>query len=303
MGLPPPDGGYSSAHEWAARLDAAADSAAARGVTVETIGYSVRKQPIVAYHVPAALDERHHLLVVGQIHALEWITLETAGQLVLDLIVAPEPHTAVTVVPVLNPDGRGASEQGVVTNAGRYYRRNAANTDLNRDWAVNHRPGGVWAEVLPGYASSSPRAMSQPETRALDRLIARERFDRGVSLHAFGGYLYWPWAGRWGRPDDWVELATLGRVMEAAQGPHAYRSKQLSRWGFFFRAHGAEIDHWYGRYDMDAYLIELTRSGIRPLHLRRTTGDTFYWYNPDDPAPHVARGLAAVRALAAADDP
>ena len=50
----------------------------------------------------------------------------------------------------------------------------------------------------------------------------------------------------------------LGRAMEAAQGPRAYKTRQLSRWGFFFRAHGTEIDHLYAEYGTLSYLIELT---------------------------------------------
>jgi hypothetical protein len=297
VGFPGPAAAYHSADDWRARLDAAAGEQQGRGVIVETIGYSVQRRPIVAYHVPAVGEERHRVLVVAGLHALEWIGVETAGQLLLDLLVAPEPHTSVTVVPVVNVDGRWAAESTVWEGATTYHRANAAGIDLNRDFAVNHRPVGLWSKVLPGYAASSPRAMSQPETRALDRLVQRERYDRAASLHAFGGYVYWPWTGRWSRPDDWEQLATLGRAMEAAEGRHAYRSRQLSRWGFFFRAHGSEIDHLYGRYGVDAFLVELTRSGIDPLHLRKTTRNPFHWYNPADPRPHVERGVAALRAL------
>jgi hypothetical protein len=301
VGFPAPAGAYRPADEWLAVLEAAAAAEARRGVVVETIGETVEGRPIRAFHVPSTGEERHRVLVLAGLHAYEWITLETAGQLVLDLLVAPEPHARVTVVPVVNLDERLASEDDLRAGSRAYHRENAVGIDLNRDFAVNHEPVGVWSRVLPGYAASSPRALSQPETRAIDALARRERFDRAASLHAFGGYVYWPWSGRWGRPPDWEGLATLGRAMEAAQGRHAYRSRQLSRWGFFFRAHGSEIDHLYGRYGVRAYLVELTRSGLDPLHLRRTMRHPFHWYNPVDPRPHVGRGVAAVRALLAAE--
>ena len=41
-------------------------------------------------------------------------------------------------------------------------------------------------------------------------------------------------------------------------GKHPYRAKQLSHWMFFFRAQGTELDHFYGKYDSRAFLIEST---------------------------------------------
>ena len=116
-------------------------------------------------------------------------------------------------------------------------------------------------------------------------------------MHAFGGYFYAPWAGKWRRPDDHAELVALGREMERAQGPHAYRTRQLSRWGFFFRAHGSEIDHLYGRYGTRAFLIEITRSGFDPRHPIASVREYVRWYNPVRPERHVERTVAALHAL------
>ena len=89
--------------------------------------------------------------------------------------------------------------------------------------------------------------------------------------------------------------------MEAAQGPRAYKTRQLSRWGFFFRALGTEIDHLYGEYGTYAFLIELTRSGINPLK-PADWKTRFRWYNPRKPTRHIDKGLAAVRALTRAEN-
>lgn len=96
-----------------------------------------------------------------------------------------------------------------------------------------------------------------------------------------------------GPPDRKVFVA-IGREMERAQGPKAYKTRQLSRWGFFFRAQGTEIDHLYGRYGTKAFLVELTRSGVR------NAGDLstpFRLYNPRHKAPHVEQGLEAMWTL------
>jgi hypothetical protein len=293
--FPVPAEHYGAAQELLAELHAAGEGRAVE----EVVGRTVRGRPIRAWTVPASEVEERRVLVFAGIHALEWISVETAAQLLRDLFVAPEPNTRVTVIPVLNVDGRLASERSVAAGTEAYFRGNGANppVDLNRDFAWHRDAHGPWAALLPGYHATTAAPLSQPESQAIDALCARDGFDRAASLHAFGGYLYWPWAGAWERPADHADFARLGRAMEAAQGPRAYRSRQLSRWGFFFRAHGAELDHLYGEHDTRAFLIELTRSGFDWTHPRASLRDPFRWYNPEHPAQHVERGVRALRAL------
>ena len=84
--------------------------------------------------------------------------------------------------------------------------------------------------------------------------------------------------------------------MSQAQGAHAYKVRQLSRWGFFFRAQGSELDHMYGKYGTKSFLIELTRSGLDPFR-PNTWKEYFRWYNPIEPDRHVDKGVSALRAL------
>lgn len=268
-------------------------------VQVERIGHSHAARPIWAFHVgePGSEPERRVLVFAG-IHSLEWISTEVAVDLLLELIEAPPRDARVTVIPVLNPDGRAQVENDLLHGRlDRYRRGNGAAVDLNRNFAVNREPRSFWRHILPGYhTSSGAHALSEPESQALDRLVAREGYDRAASLHAFGGYFFYPWAGRFQRPDDDADFLALGRLMERAQVDHAYRPRQLGRWGFFFRAHGAEIDHLYGEHGVHAYLVELTRSGLG-RNVLRDRKIPFRWYNPVDSAPHRARGVAALRPL------
>lgn len=273
-------------------------------VRLESIGESVRRQPILAVHVaePGVPVDRRVLVFAG-IHALEWISTETALALIDELVAAPPRGVAVTVIPVLNPDGRARVEADLNEGARVYRRGNHRNVDLNRDFAAQREPRALWRHVIPAYyAVSDEQPLSQPESRALDALCAREGYDRAASLHAFGGYLYHPWAGAWRHPPDQDAFVALGRRMEAAQGGHAYRTRQLARWGFFFRAHGTELDHLYAEHGIQAWLFELTRSGIDPAHPLQGLKTPFRWYNPSRPEPHVARGVAALRELIRADD-
>ncbi len=260
------------------------------------LGSTVKGRRIWAFRVhDPGHPVQHKLLVFANIHAMEWISTEVALRFLLDVIERPPPGVEIAVVPILNPDGRHRVEVDLIEgDTTSYHRGNANLVDLNRDWPDNREPRAIWRKIIPSYYKTSPAPLSQPETRALDALAA-EGWDAAVSLHAFGGYHFLPWTGRWERPDDWERLVALGRTMQSGQGAHAYKVMQLSRWMFFFRGHGMEIDHLYGSYGIPSVLVELTRSGIT----RRADLKTpFRWYNPRQPDRHVEQGAGALRAIA-----
>ena len=267
-------------------------------VEVERIGHSNRNLPIWAFHATNyAYPVERDVLVFGGIHAMEWLGAEVARDTLLWLIQNPQPGVRVTVIPLLNPDGRAKVETDLGKGRNVFRRGNQKNIDLNRDFYVNTEVKAIWAKIIPKYYTHSETPLSQPESQALDRLAAREVYDRAVSLHAFGGFLYYPWAGIFDRPKDEDDFVALGLAMEQAQGSRPYHTQQLGRWAFFFRAHGAELDHLYGRYGTRAFLIELGRSGLRLKHLKRDLGTYFRLYNPVDPTLAIEQGFRAVRTL------
>lgn len=279
-------------HEIGDRIEAAPGL-----ITPECIGTSLEGRPIWAFHIQdPAVEPVGSMLVFANIHALEWISSEAALGFFKEATTFPYQPARITVIPVLNPDGRFRVEQDVRAGKNVYRRGNAEHVDLNRDFAIHREVQAVWARFLPGYYSTSPQALSQPETQALDALAGRELYDASVSLHAFGGFLYYPWSGRFARNPDWKQFHALGVQMQAEQGAHAYRPRQLSRWGFFFRAQGSDLDHFYGKYGTFSFLIELTRSGV-VVGDPKTWKTYFRWYNPIDPSYHTAQGVAALRAL------
>jgi protein MpaA len=113
--------------------------------------HSVEGRPIVALELgdPAS---RVKELVVGCIHGNE-----PAGIAVAEALAAATPPLGVDlwVVPDLNPDGHAADTRG-----------NAHGVDLNRNFPWRWRR-------LPGLFDSGPRALSEPESRAGFRLLAR----------------------------------------------------------------------------------------------------------------------------------
>ncbi|TVQ91430.1 MAG: hypothetical protein EA397_10275 [Deltaproteobacteria bacterium] len=270
-------------------------------IEVERIGSSVQHRPLWAFHLSDSTPSDRRVLVFGGIHAMEWIATEVALELLLDLMDhGISEGVEVTIIPLLNPDGRARVERDLLAGEEHYRRGNGANVDLNRDFAVNREARAFWRKILPGYYQTSRTPLSQPETQALDALADRARFHRAASLHSFGGFFYVPWAGRFHRlpKADRQEFWALGRAMEGAWDTRAYRTRQLGRWAFFFRAHGTEIDHLYGRYGTRAFLIEVTRSGIQPFK-PRTWKWGFRSYNPERTRRYLKHRDRTVRALRA----
>ncbi len=270
----------------------------ARPHMVETrcIGRSVQGRPIWATTItPRTQPIRHRVLVFAQLHALEWIGSEVAVSLAERLVAHPPEGVEVVLVPVANPDGRFRVESDLVDDRVEVYRRaNSNGVDLNRDWSLHRESNVIWSRLpfFNKYYHSSGAPLSQPETRALDALAATG-FDASFSLHAFGGVIYIPWAGTSEPIEREAEHLAMARAMSQAMPGRGYRVVQLSRYFRWFRGLGMEIDHMHGVHGTRSFLLELTRSGLQPLQ-PSTWKDTFRWYNPVDPSPHVRDGVAAL---------
>ena len=117
-------------------------------------GHSAEGRPLTATPVG---DGPVKVLVVGSIHGDE-----TAGRAVIRRLRRARPPAGVQLwlVDSLNPDG-----------VRRGTRQNARGVDLNRNFARGWRGGGrPFATYFPGR-----RPFSEPESRALRRLVARIR--------------------------------------------------------------------------------------------------------------------------------
>lgn len=129
-----------------------------------TFGRSVQGRPLRFVRVGDP-DAHARVLVVGCTHGNE-----PAGRRVVRRLarIRPPRGTALWLVPTLNPDGEAAG-----------WRWDARRVDLNRNfpwaWAPTGPPGSVY------YAG--PRAGSEPETRALQRLVRRVKPDASLWYH------------------------------------------------------------------------------------------------------------------------
>ena len=134
------------------------------GAAAAPFGESVQGRPLKVAHAGAAAAPVR-VLVVGSIHGNE-----TAGHAVIRRLrrLEPPPGVQLWLVRTVNPDG-----------VRRGTRQNARGVDLNRNfpfrWAGGGRPFDTY---FPGRAPAS-----EPETRALRRLIAEVEPDLTVYYH------------------------------------------------------------------------------------------------------------------------
>ncbi len=123
------------------------------------LGHSVQGRPIWAYQ-RGNRDATRTVVVLGQMHGDEAAGVRTARYIKNHVPVAS--NADVWVVPTMNPDGLAAGT-----------RRNARDVDLNRNWPTNWVPGD----------GAGPRALSEPETRAMFGFLKHLQPRFIVSLH------------------------------------------------------------------------------------------------------------------------
>lgn len=128
------------------------------------VGRSVQGRPI---RVTVLGDRRaaRPLLVVGAIHGDE-----SAGLRVVRALIDARPsgQTAIWILQDLNPDGVAAGT-----------RQNARGVDLNRNFPLGWRPLGHRGD----QQYSGARALSEPESRAAQRLMLRIRPRIAIWFH------------------------------------------------------------------------------------------------------------------------
>lgn len=285
----------------AALAERGCENGSALAATVR--GESRGGEPIWAFDLAPDRPARATTFVVAGLHAMEHVGVATAVAL-LERAAAPgspwRGHRLV-VIPMANPDGFLAVERGLARGDRRFRRANAAGVDLNRNFEVGWDPGYYLGRLLRRVFWPGPAPLSEPETQAVDRLVAEVRPRHAVSLHAFGEWIFLPYAGSRRAPPDLDRMMGVARGMAAAQPMRAYRILPLGIRSRLFQARGAEIDHFYERHGALSFLLEI---GAGPRLRHPSTWLLPYgWFTP--PAAllerDVANALPAIEFLASLD--
>ncbi len=264
-----------------------------RGARVTTPGRSVQGEPIVRVELGPRTSAASSL-VLGGIHAMEWIGVETALTLADALLDAP-PSRRVVIYPLMNPDGYKRVETNLRAGRFRFVRANANNVDLNRNWPTFFRPKKPFVQrLLPFLGTPGSHPGSEPEVRTvMDELDASpKQFTRAVSLHSFGGMLLLPHGGKFALPPDIAQLREHARRVNARLSS-PYKIRSSSHWVPGQFAHGMEMDDLHAR-GISPILVECAW-GQLSLFKPSTWLHPWRWFNPVDPSKHAVDIGAAIR--------
>lgn len=271
--------------------------ASVRGIREVVDGTSHEGRAIRRFELGDA-DAAQVSLVLGGLHAMEWIGVETALAVAEDFSRRSPGGERLVLLPLLNPDGYAKAERELRAGKRRFTRRNARGVDLNRNFPTHWSRWHPRARLLPFLGGPGPTPASEIETKVVLSTLARERgrergrTKRAVSLHSFGKKILLPFGGRWQPPPNLGHLRGLANEVNAGLD-HGYEVRLTSRWlpGAF--AYGLELDHLHAE-GIDAILVECSAGGFSwrdPsswLH-------PFRWFNPPDPAREAASIAGALR--------
>lgn len=134
--------------------------------TEEVFGYSVEHRPLIAYIFG---DGPNVTMIFGAFHDNESASPLVVESLRQYLAAHPDEWIGRTIilVPVTNPDGQRFGS-----------RTNARGVDLNRNFPGTWQLTATAARYNPG-----PAPASEPETRAVMRLVEKYSPDKIVSIH------------------------------------------------------------------------------------------------------------------------
>jgi carboxypeptidase T len=242
---------------------------------LQEIGRSLENRPIWALRIGERKNSPRKLLLMGCHHAREWIAVEVPF-LLADYLVRNANQDPVKqwlsageiwVAPMVNPDGHEFTRLH-----DRLWRKNRRpNPDGSFGVDPNRNYGYMWGVLNVNTSSHvpsdetyvGPRAFSEPETRAIRDLIARELFRGVITYHSFSQLILYPWGYTdepIADPQDRNRLAGLARQMqELIGGVHGkvYTAEQSSQ---LYPTAGDTTDWTYGVYGIPSYTIELRPS-------------------------------------------
>lgn len=220
-------------------------------------------------------------LLMGAIHAREYVTAELATRFAEELIAKYNNDPDVTwlldyheihIIPQANPDGRKLAE------AGDLWRKNTNNTngcnlffswgtDLNRNSSFKWNNGGSSGNACD-LTYRGPSAASEPETQSIEKYaLAIFPDQRGsnesdpapadasgvfISLHSYSELVLFPWGYTTAPSPNSSALQTLGRKFGYYNGYQVCTGPVC-----LYGTSGTTDDFTYGELGVASYTIEL----------------------------------------------
>ncbi len=174
-------------------------------LNTQIIGYSVAKLPIIAYQI-GNITAPQRLLITASMHAREWITSIALTKWLEQTNTIPNNY-CIIAVPCCNPDGVKLATTGYESftkhRQNFLYRINhkstnfklwkanihAVDLNVNFDIGWGHGKSNIFTPAPANYIGPEPH--SEPETRALLRLIKQTKPNQSIALHTKGNLIYY----------------------------------------------------------------------------------------------------------------
>uniref|UniRef100_A0AAG5DGT9 Peptidase M14 domain-containing protein n=1 Tax=Anopheles atroparvus TaxID=41427 RepID=A0AAG5DGT9_ANOAO len=256
---------YEETNAWLDALDAAYPDR----VQVKKIGSSVEHRDIKSITINK--DQRETVLIIGNVHAREWVAMTSAIYLIHELVRNADSYPYLArfkwiIVPVPNPDGYEYCRL-----EDRFWRKNRSplpggefGVDLNRNFEFQWDVLMKDADADPAEETyRGPWPASEPETRALAELIlANNDAILYVDLHSYGQYIFYPW-GYTTEPADNVEKA-IAVALAGQAGIAGERNVQYAvgtPGELIYKVSGSSMDYCYSVGIQACISIELTKEG------------------------------------------
>lgn len=198
----------------------------------------------------------------------------------------------VHVIACVNPDGYARTWASAGRGKLAQLRTNARGVDLNRNFPL---PRGAKWWPLPGAGSRTPGdatyrgacEASEPETRALMELFARENYRASANLHSFMGTVI---PARVHDRQDYRNYCRLARAFRDAQVRVRYRRLAHRIFDTFT---GEQEDYQHHEHGTWAACIE-TFPVLSSLRQHWRAPSLFWRFNPYDPRPWLENDAPAV---------
>lgn len=267
------------------------------GAELVPYGHSVEGRELLALRMPSRRRDAPRVLVCANIHGPEFIGNRVCTAM-LRRAIAGDPsveplreQAELWLAPCLNPDGYARTYARGGRGRLPGLRHNAHGVDLNRNWPL---PAGERRLPLPGAGSPTPgdatyrgeAPLSEPETAALDRLLAAQDFHASANLHSFMGVLF---PARVRDRAAYAAYRSLCRRFIAGQAT-PYRRVASRTFDTFT---GEQEDHQHHTRRCWAVCVESFPVWASvTAHLRAPS--LFWRFNPHDPEPWIANDVPAI---------
>jgi len=211
-------------------------------------------------------------LMDGQIHAREVMTAEVQMDAIdwLTSNYGTDPDATrwvdgmeIWIVPVVNPDG--AAYVHSADPMWRVNRNPVCGVDLNRNFSWSYRQCWGSSDQCGDESYHGTGPNSEPETTAMDALMAAVQPMYYINYHTYGEYIVWP--GGCGRVDDeelfYIIGSKLNNLVQTDDG-------QTGHWTIgnvpdaMYPAPGGADDQAYGAHGTIAFTFELNSQSFSP---------------------------------------